>query len=123
MSIETSSERQLLSIGNVHRVQECLRFDNIVAKVCARFSITDEEFRSHRKFRSLSHARHLAFYICRKMTNLSYPDIGKAAGFDHTSVIYGVRHVQDAIGWGDESTERLANAIMDELRAEKVVAS
>lgn len=39
----------------------------------------------------ISRARHAAMYACTVETNLSLPQIGKAFGRDHTTVISGVR--------------------------------
>jgi chromosomal replication initiator protein len=43
-------------------------------------------------------ARHVAFYLCRRLTPLSYPEIGRRfCGRHHTTVMFGVRRVDKLI--------------------------
>lgn len=56
------------------------------------------EMRSERRSAPVSKARQILFYICKSYTLHSLPEIGRRIGDkDHTSVLHGVRRVQDAI--------------------------
>lgn len=60
----------------------------IIAEVCRFYSIEERILRGSLKNRATVEARQIAMYLIREMTHLSYPDIGKEFGKDHTAVIY-----------------------------------
>jgi chromosomal replication initiator protein len=48
--------------------------------------------------KKFSQPRHLAQYLCRKLTDFSFPDIAqKFGGKDHTSIIYACRKVESSM--------------------------
>lgn len=56
------------------------------------------EIRSQRRTGDVVKARQILFYICKTYTLHSLPEIGRrVGGKDHTTVLHGVRRVQDAI--------------------------
>jgi chromosomal replication initiator protein len=60
-------------------------------------------------------ARQLAIYLCREMTDLSLPQIGRAfGGRDHATVLNALRRVEERRAAGDPNLERQ----LDELRAD-----
>ena len=82
----------------------------IISQVCKFYSIDDAVLRGTQKNRGTSEARHVAIYLIRKLTNLSFPDIGKEFGKDHSTVMYSVKKVELAIK-GDDTT--MQNNIRD----------
>ena len=59
------------------------------------FNISISELISNKKKRIYSFPRHLAMYLCRKYTDLSYQEIGYSFGNrDHSSVIYAIRRIE-----------------------------
>jgi chromosomal replication initiator protein len=67
-------------------------------------------------------ARQLAIYLCREMTDLSLPQIGREfGGRDHTTVLNAIRRVEHRCADGDTETreqlERLRNNIHSQLGA------
>ncbi|MGP5578816.1 chromosomal replication initiator protein DnaA [Corynebacterium flavescens] len=59
------------------------------------FDIDVETLRGAGKKRAVSHARQLAMYLCRELTELSLPKIGaQFGGKDHTTVIYADRKIR-----------------------------
>jgi chromosomal replication initiator protein len=53
------------------------------------FGVEVEQLRSKSRTRDLVHARQVGMYVCRELTDLSYPQIGKEfGGRDHTTVIH-----------------------------------
>lgn len=66
----------------------------IIAEVCRFYSIEERVLRGTLKNKGTAEARHVAMYLIRKLTSLSYPDIGKEFGKDHTSVIHAIKKVE-----------------------------
>lgn len=59
------------------------------------FNIDVETLRGSGKKRAVAHARQLAMYLCRELTELSLPKIGdQFGGKDHTTVIYADRKIR-----------------------------
>jgi hypothetical protein len=68
--------------------------DLIIMAACAHFNFTKPEMLSERRHVPLIRARHIAMYLCRKLTVRSHPYIGKAFGDrDHTTVLSAVKKV------------------------------
>lgn len=81
------------------------------------FNITVEELISTRRDKRIAMPRHVAMYLCRTLTDISYPDIGKAFGGKHYStVMYSCDQIAGEIGQKlditnaiDDITNRLTN--------------
>jgi chromosomal replication initiator protein len=59
------------------------------------FNISLSDLISNKKTSKYSYPRHLAMYLCRKYTELSYKDIGYQFGDrDHSSVIYAIKKME-----------------------------
>ncbi|QGU05972.1 Chromosomal replication initiator protein DnaA [Corynebacterium occultum] len=59
------------------------------------FDITLDTLRGAGKTRAVAHARQLAMYLCRELTDLSLPKIGdQFGGKDHTTVMYADRKIR-----------------------------
>jgi chromosomal replication initiator protein len=62
------------------------------------FNITLKDLLSNKKKRIYSYPRQVAMYLTRRLTGLSFDEIGKAFGNkDHSTVIYAVRRIQNEI--------------------------
>jgi chromosomal replication initiator protein len=66
---------------------------DITTTVCEAFGITARELMQGRSARVVR-ARHMVWWLCRQMTDMSYPDLGRYFGRDHTTIIYGVRRFE-----------------------------
>lgn len=67
----------------------------IMEVTCEYFGITMETLTGAGKTRSVAHARQLAMYLCRELTDLSLPKIGNEfGGKDHTTVMYADRKIR-----------------------------
>ena len=86
----------------------------IIGEVCRFYSIAESTLRSTQKSRGTAEAWQVAMYLIRKLTNLSFPDIGKEFGKDHTTVIYAIKKVEQALsnantGMQDNIRDIIAN--------------
>jgi chromosomal replication initiator protein len=71
----------------------------IVEATSKLFGISREELLSSSRTRPLVNARQIAMYVCREITDLSYPAIARAFGkSDHTTVIHAVQKIEKLMG-------------------------
>ena len=64
-------------------------------RVCEKLDVTPAQLLYGGRSKRLAEIRHIAMWVCREATGVSYPQIGKAfGGMDHSSVIHGVQRVQ-----------------------------
>lgn len=69
--------------------------EDIKMTTSAYFGISASDLVSKRKNRTFSYPRHLAMYLTRKYTNLSYKEIGNSFGHkDHSTVLYAIRRIE-----------------------------
>lgn len=69
----------------------------IIGEVCRFYSIEEQVLRGTLKNRGTAEARQVAMYLIRNMAKLSLPDIGKEFGKDHTTVLYSINKVEQAL--------------------------
>ena len=75
--------------NDVHRIQK------IVSEY---FQISVEDIRSKKRSSNISFPRQIAMYLCRVMTNESFPKIGiEFGGKDHTTVMHSVEKIEKEI--------------------------
>jgi len=73
--------------------------DRILEATTKMFDLSREELLSASRTRPLVIARQIAMYVCRELTDLSFPQIAKAFGkSDHTTVIHAVQKIEKLMG-------------------------
>jgi chromosomal replication initiator protein len=81
-------------IGDKKKV---VAMDDIQEVVCNQFHVKITELKSRRRSKTLVHPRQIAMYLCRELTDASYPEIGRQfGGKDHTTIIHACRQVAKA---------------------------
>ena len=89
------------------------RIQRIVAEY---FQVAVEDLKSKKRSANLAFPRQIAMYLCRKLTNESFPRIAiEFGGKDHTTVMYSVEKIEKEI----LTNKELAN-IIDKLKKEIV---
>jgi len=69
--------------------KEDVTVDDILKTVAGKLNVKISDIKSHKKNKNLVLARQVAMYLSRRMTSMSFPDIGeKIGGRDHSTVIY-----------------------------------
>ncbi|MEM1202017.1 MAG: chromosomal replication initiator protein DnaA [Acidobacteriota bacterium] len=68
-----------------------------IIKVVARhYGLKVTEIKSKNKSKQIAFPRQVAMYLCKQLTPLSYPDIGKQFnGKHHSTVMHSVKHIED----------------------------
>lgn len=84
------------------RTDSALTLGDIEAAVAAYFGITPADIHSSCRTRTVSIARMVAMYLARKHTRMSYPEIARAIGKHHSSVVLGVQRMESLIAGGKE---------------------
>ena len=82
----------------------------IISQVCKFYSVDESVLRGTLKNKGTAEARQVAIYLIRKLTNLSTPDIGKELNKDHSTILYNIKKVEQALASGDAT---LQNHIRD----------
>ncbi|QND45329.1 hypothetical protein HB780_06155 (plasmid) [Rhizobium lusitanum] len=73
----------------------CRLISETVAKS---YGVTVRDLNSRRKGDGIILPRHMSWTLARRLTERSYPEIGRfMGGRDHTSIIHGVRRIEKAI--------------------------
>ena len=74
--------------------QRPVTMDGIIKAVCGFYNVTIGDMKGPRRQKTISYPRQQAMYLARKLTDLSYPEIGKRfGGRDHTTVIHADRKI------------------------------
>ena len=72
--------------------------ETIKRAVCKHWSIKISDIESSKRKREYAFSRQVAMYLCREMTNLSLPQIGKYfGGRDHTTVMHAIDKIEKEI--------------------------
>lgn len=77
--------------GRPHTIAE------IMALVAQAYGVTREELRGPSRQRRIVRPRQIGMYLCRRYTDSSFNEIGRAFDRDHTSVMYAVETVERRI--------------------------
>lgn len=77
--------------------KKIVAMEDIQEAVCAQFHVKMTDLKSRRRSKTLVHPRQIAMYLCRELTDASYPEIGRHfGGKDHTTIIHACRQVTKA---------------------------
>ena len=77
--------------------------DEIQKTVADHFSLKQADLLSERRPRAVARPRQIAMWLCKQHTTRSYPDIGRRfGGRDHTTVLHGVRKIEELMGLDDQ---------------------
>lgn len=93
--------------------------DRIISEVSRTFNVTPDEIMSKSHASHIVRARQVAIFVVRNITGLKQKDIGqKFGGFDHTTVLYALRKV-DNMMQADSSFRDTVNDIIKNLSEDK----
>jgi chromosomal replication initiator protein len=78
--------------------RQTLTCERIVKTVAQHFQIRVTELKSTKRGRAIAMPRQIAMYLCRKLTDASYPEIGQAlGGKDHSTAINAFHRITERI--------------------------
>ena len=97
-SAETALRDQL-----VGRTKPEITISYIQTTVAAHFKITQEEMNSRKKNQGIVMPRQIAMYLCRKILDVSLPEVGKQfGGRDHSTVIHSCEKISNEMDADDK---------------------
>ena len=96
--------------------REAVSISTIQSAVCDYFSIKLADLVGHARGRKYSVPRHIAQYLCRKLSSKSLPEIGVYfGGRDHSSILHACRSVEKRIE-KDHSFETMVGHLTKSIR-------
>jgi chromosomal replication initiator protein len=88
----------------------------VIAAVADHYNLSPTDLRKKSNAPSISTPRQVAWYLCRQLTDISYPELGKVFnGMHHSTVLYGVQKIESAIS-SDEALARKMQLLTEQLR-------
>jgi chromosomal replication initiator protein len=68
--------------------------EDIQEAVAAWFHVKIADLKSRRRSKTLVHPRQIAMFLCRELTDASFPEIGRLfGGKDHTTIMHACRQI------------------------------
>lgn len=93
-----------------------ITIDTIQENVAQHFGLRAGDLRAKSNARRITHPRQIAMFLCKKLTNHSLPEIGRAfGGKHHSTVIHSVRKVEHDCE-KDDDIHRVVHTLMDGLQ-------
>jgi len=87
------SKRQWFQIVDEHAHQPFIT--DILIAVGKHYGVSHIDICSRRRTAKVAYARQVAYYLCKKLTRKSLPEIGRRIGDrDHTSIWFGVNKIE-----------------------------
>lgn len=100
---------------NIH--QRAVDISFIKEVVCAHFGISIQEIESSKRTKTLAYPRQIAMYLCREITDESFPKIGSNFGNkDHTTVIHACDKIAKELKTDEDlqdTIEKIRTRIME----------
>lgn len=74
---------------------EPIKVERIISEVARTYNVDESEILSKKRTAQLSFARHVAMYIARETTELSYKAIGESFSKNHATVLVSVQNMEE----------------------------
>lgn len=99
-----------------------LSIKTIQIAVCREFNISLTDLISHRRTKSVCIPRHIAFWISRKATTRSYPEIGRQfGGRDHSTGINAFEKIEQLRASGNKEVIAALDRITGALNVREIL--
>ncbi|MEM6384360.1 MAG: helix-turn-helix domain-containing protein [Pseudomonadota bacterium] len=98
-------------------------FRFVLRQAASALDVSQNDILSSRRSTSCIEARHLAMYLMKASTTLSYPEIGTVFGRDHTTILSGVQRHEERMRSSPQMHKRTATIIkrIEDLKGEMTV--
>lgn len=89
--------------------------DRIIAKVSQKYCVSKEDIYSKKRASNITNARHICVYLMRKLSEMSYKQIGRVLSKDHTTIIHSYETIETEIQHNTQ-LEIEINELINELK-------
>lgn len=114
--LTTALTREVIGDLLTGDVEEDVSIASVQAVVCEYFDIRLTDLIGHSRTKKYSMPRHIAQYLCRKMTRKSLPEVGAHfGGRDHSSILHACRKIGKALD-KDHNLETMVNYLTKSIR-------
>lgn len=94
---------------------EGLTMERIARTVASHYKLTVEELKSKNNSRAIAVPRQVAMYLCKRLTNHSYPEVGREfGGKHHTTVMHSFEKI-DALVSENRDFHKTVSELIDSL--------
>ncbi len=98
------------------QAKRILTAEEIQRVVAERFHLKQAEMKSKKRTKTIVQPRQITMYLCRGLTSLSFPEIGRHfGGKDHTTVIHACRQIEKRME-ADAGFKQLVESITRQLK-------
>lgn len=98
------------------QAKRILTAEEIQRVVAERFHLKQAEMKSKKRTKTIVQPRQITMYLCRRLTSLSFPEIGRYfGGKDHTTVIHACRQIEKRME-ADAALKQLVESITRQLK-------
>ncbi|MGQ0810157.1 MAG: chromosomal replication initiator protein DnaA [Nitrospiraceae bacterium] len=88
--------------------------DDVQDAVSERFHVKVSELKSRRRSKTLVYPRQIAMYLCRELTDASFPEIGRHFGNkDHTTIMHACKQITKA-----RETDSVLSSTVESLKTQ-----
>lgn len=90
---------------------EPITIRKIIESVSSSYNVSVDDIYSSRQDAEISHARQVAMYVVRQITDTSLKNIGKEFDKDHSTVLYSCNKIKKLISTNDMENKKIENII------------
>ncbi|MFO0775188.1 MAG: chromosomal replication initiator protein DnaA [Nitrospiraceae bacterium] len=95
--------------------KKIVSMDDIQDAVSGRFHVKVSDLKSRRRSKTLVQPRQLAMFLCRELTDASFPEIGRQfGGKDHTTIMHACKQVAKAVET-DTALRATVNSLKEQI--------
>lgn len=106
------------SVSRLPKSGRRVTVSRIISYVARAANFYPEDLRGVRKFNRLCRVRWTVIWLCRELTDASYPQIGQAMRRDHTTILHGYRRaleIRDKFPHQRREMDRLCKELAEEF--------
>lgn len=94
----TKKEVENILADNIIASQKIITINSIQETVAKFYNISISDLKSVKRLKNLVIPRHVAMYLCKKLTEKSFPDIARSFnGKNHATIIHAVKKIEETI--------------------------